>query len=117
MRRPRIRLPVWRPVFHAIVKAFAAGDFQLASGIASVAPVSASLAERMSGNVEAYGETLVDLPEESWKTSIAHWMGTHWDVLVDLWTAASGASDLVLHARVFEVEGGCRIEVDSLHVP
>lgn len=44
-------------------------------------------------------------------------MISHWDVLVDLWTVESGASDLVLFARVFEVENGFRFEIASVHVP
>jgi hypothetical protein len=109
---------VWRSTFHEIVKAFAGGDFGLTGGVASVAPVSPSLADRIRATVSDYGETLSDLPDESWKSSVAQWMGTHWDVLVDLWTEQSGQSDLVLHAHVFEVEGGhYRVEVDSVHVP
>ena len=45
-------------------------------------------------------------------------MGTHWDVLVDLWTVEAGESNLVLCVRVFESEdGGCLTEVDSVRVP
>jgi len=44
-------------------------------------------------------------------------MGTHWEVLVDLWTVESGKSDLVLDARVFEQETGFRIEIHSVYVP
>ena len=64
-----------------------------------------------------YGETLADLPDEAWETSIAQWMGTHWDVLLDLWTVESGRSDMALCARVFEEEDGFRFEIDSVHVP
>lgn len=44
-------------------------------------------------------------------------MGTHWEVLVDLWTVESGASDLVLHAHVLEVKEGFRIELHLVYVP
>ena len=108
----------WRPTFHEIADAFASGDFRLAKGIASVAPVAATLATRIRDSVAAYGETLAALPVKTWRSSVAQWTGTHWDVLVDLWTVESGESDLVLHARVFETDGGGYwIEVDSIHVP
>ena len=64
-----------------------------------------------------YGAALVDLPEESWDTSVAQWMETYWEVLVDLWTVQEGRSDLVLHARVFEVGYDFEIKIDSIFVP
>jgi hypothetical protein len=48
---------------------------------------------------------------------VCQWMETHWDLLVDLWTAESGRSDLVLAVRVFECDGDYRFEIDSVHVP
>jgi hypothetical protein len=44
-------------------------------------------------------------------------MDPHWEVLVDLWTVESGPSDMVLHADVFEVENGFRIEIHAVYVP
>ena len=64
-----------------------------------------------------YGETLIDLPDETWETSVSQWMGPHWDVLVDLWTAESGRSDLVLHVQVFETRSGFRVEIHAVYVP
>ena len=68
-------------------------------------------------DVAEYGETLVELPHDTWTTSVAQWLGTRWDVLVDLWTEGEGRSDLVLHARVFEANGGYRYEVHLVYVP
>jgi hypothetical protein len=107
----------WRPTFRAIVSAFVVGDFRLGRGIASVEPVSESTAKQIRDYVADYGETLVELPEESWKTSVAQWMGTHWDVLVDLWTLGEGRSDLVLGARVYETETGYRYQIGIVYVP
>jgi hypothetical protein len=64
-----------------------------------------------------YGETLVELPRETWESSVAQWMGAHWDVLVDLWTEGEGRRDLVLDARVHETESGFRFEVRLVYVP
>ncbi len=108
----------WRRAFQQIVKALVDGDYDLSGGVASVAPISSALADQMRSYVADYGESLVELPEETWNTSVTQWMGTYWAVLVDLWTKESGPSDLVLHARVFEVgDGVFRIEVHSVHVP
>jgi hypothetical protein len=83
-----------------------------------VAPADAATQKQITEYVADYGETLDELPEETWTTSVAQWTGPLWDVLVDLWTKESGKSDLVLHARVFEEgPGEYRIVVDSVHVP
>lgn len=107
----------WRPVLRKVVQAFSEGDFDLSRGIPSVAPIASTTANQIRGYVAAYGETLAELPDEAWDSSLSQWMGTHWDVLVDLWTAESGESDMVLGVRVFEVEHGFRFEVGSVYVP
>ena len=107
----------WRPTLREIIKAFAQGDYALKRGVRSVAPVSAATADQIRTYLADYGETLAELSDETWKTSVSQWMGTHWDVLVDLWTVESGESDMALSARVFKVEDGFRIEIDSVHVP
>ena len=106
----------WRPALQEAIKRFAQGHYSLA-GIRSMEPISEATADHIRKSIENYGETLADLPDETWETSVCQWMRTHWDVLVDLWTVESGKSDLALSARVFEVENGFRIEIDSVHVP
>jgi hypothetical protein len=71
----------------------------------------------MKRYVADYGETLCDLPAETWTTSVAQWTGIHWDVLVDLWTVESERSDMVLHAFVSEVKNGFRIKIHLVYVP
>ena len=44
-------------------------------------------------------------------------MGSYWEVLVDLHTLESGCSDMVLHGRMCEREGGLRFEVHLVYVP
>jgi hypothetical protein len=107
----------WREAFRDVVKAFKQGDYVLATNVPMVAPVSSATADQIKTYVLDYGETLADLPDETWVTSVAQWMGTHWDVLVDLWTVESGRSDMVMDARVFEVETSFRIEILSVYVP
>ena len=107
----------WRPTIREIVRAFAEGDYELARGVRAVTPPSTAKAERMREYVADYGETLTELPDETWKSSVTQWMAVRWDAMVDLWTVESGRSDLALYFRVFEVEDGFRFEIASLHVP
>jgi hypothetical protein len=107
----------WRPTLREIVKAFVRGDYALTKQINSVAPVSKSSATQIRGYIADYGETLVELPDETWTTSLAQWMGSFWEILVDLWTAETGRSDMVLHAQVFEAKGGFRIKIHAVYVP
>lgn len=107
----------WRPVLGRIVEGLVQGAYELSTPLAFVAPVSRSTAEQIREYVADYGETLIELPDEAWDTSVSQWMETHWDVLVDLWTAESGKSDMVLAVRVFDVGREYRFEIDSVHVP
>jgi len=106
----------WRSTLSEVVARIAAQDYFI-QGIASVDSVPAGTAAQIRDNVAGYGETVVKLPEESWATSVAQWMGDSWEVLVDLWTEESGRSDLVLSVRVFETEVGFRFQVSGVYVP
>lgn len=107
----------WRPILRQLVEALAEGDARLARGVPHVAFAHDSTPDQIRAYLAGCGETLAELPDEAWQTSVAQWMGSHWQILVDLWTVESGASDLVLHARVFEEGGGYQIVIDSVHVP
>lgn len=107
----------WRPIFREIVQALVAKDYQLSTGIPGVAPVSAETANQIDGYIEDYGETLVELPENTWASSVCIWMGKDWDVLIDLWTKGDGRSDMVLSARVSESESGYLVRVEMVYVP
>jgi hypothetical protein len=107
----------WRPVFREVVRAFVAGDFRLGAALARGAEIDDKTAEQVARYVAQYGETLVDLPDETWKSSVAQWTEGYWDVLVDLWTVESGRSDLVLAVRVFEAGEGFRFRIDGVWVP
>jgi hypothetical protein len=109
--------PVWRPVLREVVEAIRRGDPSLASAVASVVPVAPETADQIREYVTDYGELLVALPQASWKSSVALWMGNWWDVVIDLWTESEGRSDLVLHLRVFEHGTGYRFEVGQVYVP
>jgi len=107
----------WRPLFREINRAFMRGDFALAHAPANVTLEYPEDVGPIRNALTAWGEALVELPDETWTTSVALWMGDHWEVVVDLWTAESGRIDLIIDARVYETERGYRIEVGSVHVP
>ena len=109
----------WRPVFRAIVKAFAQGDFKLSSGIPGVSPVSDDDAVRNREYVAKYGETLTELSDDTWKSSVCIWsdLSGKWDTLVDLWTVREGRSDLVLQTFVTESNGGYQFHIHMVYVP
>jgi hypothetical protein len=109
--------PVWKQPFIAIVDAFCRGDFQLAGGVAWVRPIAPEDAERIAGNIEGYGDQLIGLNDEAWRTSVHLWNGRCWEVLLDLCTAKQGQSDLVLFADVYEAGDEYEIEIQDVHVP
>lgn len=107
----------WRSMLREVVHCFVEGDYRLSKGVKGVEPISTETADQVREYLEQYGARLVELPDDSWETSVAQWMGTHWDILVDLWTAEEGRSDLVLHGRVVESSTKPRLTVHMVYVP
>ena len=106
----------WRPILKDIVHAFVNHDYQLSAGIRGVEPVSAETADHIREYIANYGEVLVDLPDETWTSSVCIWYGNRWDALVDLWTVSEGRSDLVLNVQVSEAQDDF-ISVYMVYVP
>ena len=107
----------WRPVFRQIVRAFVQHDYRLSAGVPGVPLVTNDTAAHIERYIEDYGETLIELPEETWDSSVCIWQGNRWDALVDLWTRAEGRSDLVLSARIFESDAGFEFHIYMVYVP
>lgn len=107
----------WRSTIREIVHAFVLGDYRIGTPIAGVRPIPAQDARQIEDYIRDYGETLVDLPDDTWDSSVCIWLGTRWDALVDLWTVSEGRSDLVPHLHVSEAEGGFAFEVHMVYVP
>ena len=107
----------WREEFCAIVRALVEGNYRLVGLPENIEPISLDSASQIEGYIAEYGVTLVELPAQTWDTSCAQWMGSHWDVLVDLWSAEEGRSDLVLGAAVRESGLAYRFEVRLVYVP
>ena len=107
----------WRPVLSEIVKSFVNLDYRLANGVQGVESISQDTADHIESYIVDYGEVLIELPDDTWQFSVVLWMGSYWDVIVDLWTEAEGRSDMVLSARVTEVDGEYRYDVQMVYVP
>lgn len=107
----------WRPILKDIVDAFARADYCLKDGISGVAPISEDTAEQVREYIQDYGAKLVELPPQSWDTSVCIWTGVHWDAFVDLWTEDEGRSDLVLEVKVSEVGSGYLVAIHMVYVP
>lgn len=107
----------WRPVFSEIVESFVKGDYLLSSGILDVDSVSNETANQIKEYIQDYGEKLVSLSYETWNSSICIWMGSWWNVLIDLWTEKEGRSDMVLSAKVFESDSGFKYSIQMVYVP
>ena len=117
MEKEQVVPMVWRGAFTSIVDAFIQRDYSLALGITCVAPVTIEAAKQIEEYIDDYGEELVKLPSSTWESSVCLWMGEHYDVLIDLWTAGEGRSDLVLSARVKEMGKSFEIIIGMVHVP
>ncbi len=107
----------WRSTFCDVVGAFVERDYRITSGVRGVTPITQATASHIESYISDYGEKLVALPEDTWQTSICLWMGSHWDVIVDLWTEAEGRSDMILSSRVSEVDGEYRFDIQMVYVP
>ncbi|WP_396632596.1 hypothetical protein [Maribacter sp. R86514] len=108
---------VWRSIIKEIVSAFVKKDYALNTGIENVSPVSKSTAEQIKEYIEDYGEELVELPEDTWITSVYIYYGGYWNLLIDLWTKDEGMSDLVLNVEVREKNNKYVVQIELVYVP
>jgi hypothetical protein len=108
---------VWRPIFKDIVKAFVNKDYNLSSGIKNVNTVSKSTAKQIKEYIEDYGEELIELPEETWESSVYICYGDYWNILIDLFTKGEGLSDLALNAEVIEKDNNYVVDINLVYVP
>lgn len=108
---------IWRPVLKAIVNAFINQDYNLSSEIKSVNPISSETAEQIKEYIEDYGEELIELPAETWDSSVYISYGDYWNILIDLYTKDEGLSDLVLNAEIREENNEYLVDIKLVYVP
>ena len=109
----------WRPVLTEIVHRLVVGDYD---GLARDGIVAGTDDPRDAGIglwIEEYPATLVDLPPGAWAYSdhgpIEGAAGAWW-VIVDLWTAEEGRSDLSMEATVWDDGRTITVKVHAVHV-
>lgn len=107
----------WRNIIKSIVSSFVRHDYHLTASISRVAPVQSDTAEQINNYIKAYGAELIELPEETWDSSVCIWMETRWDALIDLWSSSEGQSDLVLSLHVSETNNGFEFNIHMVYVP
>ena len=107
----------WRPALVHLVASIARDDFYPERLPPTVDRIRPDVVAQIRDYLREFGETLAELPDACWESSLSRWMGDHWDAIIDLWTVESGASDLVLAVRVYEGQSEHRIDVESVHVP
>lgn len=108
----------WWPVLARVVAAFAQGDFSLSRGVDRVRPISPESAAQVQDYLACYGETLIPLSDVAWETSIAQVVSpTRCDVLVDLWTAESGRSDMVMSGSFDSDAPDAVFDLHMVYVP
>ncbi|CAL2089826.1 conserved hypothetical protein [Tenacibaculum sp. 190524A05c] len=108
---------IWRPIFKEIVNAFVKGDYNLISEIKNVNRISNETAKQIKDYIEDYGEELVELPNETWNSSVYIYYGDYWNVLIDLYTKEEGLSDLVLNAEVRKNNNEYLVDIQLVYVP
>lgn len=107
----------WRPIIKLAADAFAKNDYGLEKPVDGIQTIPIDIALANKDYVSDYGEVLINLPEETWETSCAQWMGDYWEIIVDLFTENEGRSDLVLNGRVFEDSVSMSLEIGLIYVP
>ncbi|MEE9903128.1 MAG: hypothetical protein PBU42_11930 [Acinetobacter haemolyticus] len=108
---------IWRETLIQIVEAFRTNDLTSINHIGGVQNIELEYLQEIAENIINYGETLVSLPDETWNSSQAYWMGFCWDIILDLFTEREGRSDLILSMRVFETNGVFEYSIQDIYVP
>lgn len=90
---------------------------------ASIELVTASkrlLAEEIEGTILRYGRTIIEPPKNFHSMidaiEIEGASPRSWSVVVPLWTAEEGRSDLSIELTIIEDSGSPRVELDNIRV-
>ena len=109
--------PEWRPALIAIVEDIRSRNLRSKEALGYDISIDLTEIDDIYRSIDHYGGELVSLPEDTWKTSICRWMGSYWHLLIDLFTAEEGLSDLVLFVDAYEQENFTSFRIRSVHVP
>lgn len=107
----------WRPTFVQIVKSLIKNDYFLDANLIKICTLPEETSQQIKDYIEDYGDKLIELPKDTWDTSVCIWTGHHWDVLIDLWTEVEGASDLALSVKVTQLKDEYHFKINMVFVP
>jgi hypothetical protein len=99
-----------------ITAVLARGDFDALEADGRAGRVGA---DGLRQAVAEYGRTLIELPDAAYELADAGPVSTEpgqWWVVVPMWTAEEGRSDLSLELSAIPSGDGHRFEIDDLHV-
>jgi hypothetical protein len=109
----------WRPAVVEVVRRLIGRDFDGLNADGLLDPALASDSARFAYWIDRYPASLVDLPDDVWavadRTPMPDRPDTWW-VVVPLWTAEEGRSDLSLEAYVVDDSRGIRVILHDAHV-
>jgi hypothetical protein len=102
-----------------IVHRLVIGDYAGLAADGLISGVESATDTSVGQWIEEYPASLVDLPPEAWSLSEhGEWANTpgSWWVIVPLWTAEEGRSDLSLEATVWDDGTSMTAKIDMVHV-
>jgi hypothetical protein len=109
----------WRPALASVIHRLVERDYDGLSRDGLLEPGYEARPQTVARWIEEYPAALVDLPDEGWATSIWGQVVVEqntWWVVVDLWTAEEGRSDLSLEGYVIDDGEAIRVLVSNVHV-
>jgi hypothetical protein len=109
----------WRPALSSVIHRLVERDYDGLVRDGLFEPGYDARPAQVARWIEEYPATLVDLPDEAWATSIWGRVVVEqdtWWVVVDLWSAEEGRSDLSLEGYVIDDGEVIRILVSNVHV-
>jgi hypothetical protein len=109
----------WRTLLESIVHRLVIGDYAGLAADGLVSYTNDPTDESIGRWIEDYPAKLVDLPAEAWAYSAhAPWAGAaqSWWVIVPLWTAEEGHSDLSMEATIWDDGFEIVAKIDNVHV-
>lgn len=109
----------WRPILGSLVHRLVIADYAGLAADGLVAATSDPTDTSIGRWIEDYPAHLVDLPSEAWDYSTyGQWEGapeSSW-VIVPLWTAEEGRSDLSMEATIWDDSATIVARLDGVHV-
>ena len=109
----------WRPALAAVVDRLVAKDYSGLAADGFIAYTSDPNDGSIGTWIDDYPATLVPLPDDAWEFAERGRCvddPSVWWVVLDLWTAEEGRSDLSMEATGREIDGQLHVSITNVHV-